>query len=183
MTGASFIPHDVAALVARAEAVACLLDRFGSAFASVDDRNDTGDLEPGVLDRIGSAQGGASSGDGVLDDREPSASGEMVGAFEHLLGAMALCRLANVDGVDALAIGPRSEGHRRSQRTSAELHARHTRNRPERVADPFEERLPDQHVPFGEENSRLAVDEEVALLPGAQDEVAAPKTSYAQQLE
>ena len=96
---------------------------------------------------------------------------------------MGLAGLPNVDSVDRIAICPGRAGNGGRQGTAPELHTGDRTNPAEQVSDSFEQCPTHQHVSFGEKHCGLAVDEEVALFAGAEDKLAAAKTTFAKKVE
>jgi len=93
------------------------------------------------------------------------------------------CLLANVDRVDGVVASCRRVGNCRGKRASAELDAGDRRNGTWEISNSREQSLPDQDVTSCKQHSRLAVDEKVAFLSGAQDEATTTETPFPEKLE
>jgi len=179
----SRIPHEVGTVVEGAEGHARIANRRSTPFEAVDHRDHGRDDEPRVPDGLDGAKRRAAGGHCVFDDHDVRAGIETVRAFKHLSGAVLFGRFSDVDRVDRTTLCPRRACHRRSERAASELDACDSGNGSRYVANSSKQRLTHQSVALGQENRRLTVDEKVALLPRAQDEVAATETTFPEKLE
>src|SRR5262249_36318186 len=120
--------------------------------------------------------------DDVLEDHHREPGPERLVALDEAAGAVVLHFFPHVERVERAAPDEAHQRDRARERAAAELDAG-DRLAPRQAVERVEHQLAHEGVPLGSEDRLLAVDEEVALPPGGEDDPLPLERTPSEQLD
>src|SRR5690606_17939189 len=159
-----------------------LANGLGAALQSIDEGDDAYNVRTRLPQDLHRLEARASRRDDVLEQSDAQTRAQRPIPLDHFGGAMVLAGLAHVKRREGVALLEAHEGHRAGQRTAAELDPRDGVGGTE-LPQRIEHQLADERVALRGEDRLFAVDEEITLPPGGEEDALALKAQRGEELD